>query len=404
MAVFAYVGIDAAERQLAGTLIADTPQEGRRRLRERGLRLLEFEPARWARRRFRGRAGPSHRRREQVTELARSLSLLLGCGTPLADSLAVLTRRRESKLVTVLTALRDRVINGAAFGDALAEHPDWFDALFVGAVRVGELSGQLEDSLAELAEHLRARQTLRAQITGALTYPLILVCVGIGVVLFLMSYVIPQLLTVLTASGQPLPASTRFLKAVSDLIVGYWPLLLIVVVASTALVTAALRRAAIRRAVQLTLLRVPILGPLLQKTLVTQFAQAMSMLLKTGTPFVDAVRSVGNLTRNNEVLRNELAAVARAVESGSDIAPTLEGSRIFPPLVVHLIAVGQDSGELTGMLAELKNRYETEVRIAVTRFTGVLEPLLIVLLAAGVGFVVFACLMPILEATRGIAA
>jgi type IV pilus assembly protein PilC len=126
------------------------------------------------------------------------------------------------------------------------------------------------------------------------------------------------------------------------------------------------------------------------------------LLLKTGVPFVEAVRNVAGLSRNL-VLADELSAMARSVESGSDIAPTMRNSRLFPPVVAHLVAVGQDSGELTTMLAELKARYETEVDLAMAKFTTALEPLLIVLLAAAVGFVVFACLMPILEATRAIA-
>lgn len=148
-------------------------------------------------------------------------------------------------------------------------------------------------------------------------------------------------------------------------------------------------------------LRLPLLGPLIQKNTVAQFAQRMSLLLNTGVPFVDAVTTVKTLTRNL-VLADELSTMAQSVESGRQIAATIQDSRIFPPVVAHLVAVGQDTGELPTMLAQLKDSYEAEVRLAITRFTSALEPLLIVVLATMVGFVVFACLMPILEATRGI--
>jgi type II secretory pathway component PulF len=266
---------------------------------------------------------------------------------------------------------------------------------------VGELSGNLEESLSELAEHLRARQSLRSRLTGALTYPMILVCLGTAVVIFLMSYVIPQLLTVLAASGRPMPASTMVLKTASDFLVYHWASLIVGAVIACGLMAAVYASDAGRLLVHRAQLHVPLVGPLVRKQIIAGFAQQMALLLRTGTPFVDAVRCAAALT-GNRVLAGELDQVGRCVESGSDIAPTLANSRIFPPVVIHLIGVGQDSGELTTLLGELRTRYETEVRIAVDRFTTALEPLLIVALASVVGFVVFACLMPILEATRGI--
>lgn len=402
MAVFSYTAVDLAGRSASGTLLADTPVDGRQRLRDRGLRIVDFAPARVGRSWTRSGLRIGDRRNDQIAEIARYLSLLLRAGVPLAESLEVLTRGRNDKAAAVLEDVRDRVIRGESLGDAMAAHGDWFDTLFVSAVRVGELTGSLDESLLNLAEHLRARQTLRHQLTTALTYPVILVCVGTAVVIFLMSYVVPQLLSVLVASGRPLPSSTMLLKGLSDLLVDHWLLILLGTGALLVAGAAAYRRESVRRAWHRAQLRVPILGPLIQKSVVAQFAQQMSVLLKTGIPFVEAVRAVKELARNL-VLTDELDAMARSVESGGDIAPTLERSRLFPPVVAHLVAVGQESGELTEMLDTLRSRYETEVSIATSRFTAALEPLLIVLLAAVVGFVVFACLMPMLEATRAIA-
>lgn len=402
MPVFSYTAQDSAQQHISGTLIADTPLEGRRSLREQGLRILEFTHARISTSRIPLALHSRRRRQEQVAELCRYLSLLLKCGVPLAESLDVLTQTPQGKLTAVLKQLRDRVCGGSTLADALAQHDQWFDSLFVSAVRIGEVSGNLEEALQELAESLKAQQTLRHQLLSALTYPIILVIVGVGVVLFLMSFVVPQLLTVLSAAGRPLPASTMFLKRVSDLLVDYWPIVLVGTVIAIGSACAAYRNQRGRKLWQGFELTVPILGSLIQKSVVAQFAQRMVLLLKTGIPFVEALRTVTALTKN-EILKEELSAVADAVESGSEIAPALRGSRIFPPVVVHLVAVGQDSGELTGLLAELKARYESETRLALQRFTTALEPLLIVLLAAVIGFVIFACMMPILEATRGIA-
>jgi type II secretory pathway component PulF len=352
--------------------------------------------------RFRIPLGSRAQRQEQVAEFARYLALLLRAGVPLAEGLDVLTRHHSGRFGVLLRQLRDRITGGIAFAEALAAHTEWFDQLFVSAVRVGELSGNLEQALDELAEHLRRQEGLRGRLTQTLTYPVILLVLGVSVVIFLMTYVIPQLLTVLEVSGRGLPLSTLVLKRLSDVLVGYWPFLLAGAVLLVGGFSAWQHTATGKRYWQRTQLRLPLVGPLVRKSVVARFAQQMAILLKTGVPFVEAVRTVAVLT-SNVVLADELATIGTAVESGSDIAPTMKDSRIFPPVVVHLVAVGQHGGTLTELLDELRIRYETEVRLAMDKFTAALEPALIVLLAAAVGFVVFACLMPILEATRGIA-
>lgn len=401
MPVFAYSAVDHAERRISGTLIAESPADGRQRLRERGLSIQNFRAAASAKR-ANGRGLPIRRRLDRLAELARHLSLLLHAGVPLAESLDVLSRQGDRRLTEVVLDLRDRIGGGASLAEALAQHPRWFDGLFISAVRMGELSGTLEESLQDLAEHLVGRQALRNRMSAALAYPMILVIVGLGVVLFLMSYVVPQLLAVLTAADRPLPASTMLLKGFSDVLMNHGAILAISGALAAGIAILLYRNRSARRRFQGCLLRLPVWGPLQRKSLVAHFAQPMALLLKTGVPFVDAVRSVAGSCRNL-VLREELEAMAEAVECGSDIAPTIARSRVFPAVVSHLVAVGQDSGELPAMLGQLRDRYDVELRLAVNRFATVLEPLLIVVLAAVVGFVVFACLMPILEATRGIA-
>jgi len=409
MAVFAYRALDTTGRAKAGTLIADTGAEGRRELRERGLRVQRFTealpssgrtPAFGAALASRMGRGTSARRADRVAQFARHLALLLRTGVPLAEGLDVLiSQAGTGRWEAVLRDLRDRVTAGASLADALQEHPAWFDALFRSAAQVGEEAGALDVALGQLAVYLKDQHTLRQRLTAALVYPAILLTLGIGVVLFLMSYVIPQLLVVLQSSGRPLPTSTAILKALSDALVAYWPWLLAALLAAACGISATLGTTAGRRAWHRLILRMPLVGPLTAKTLVARFAQQMAMLLASGVPFTEAVAVVRRGSRNL-VLADELAGVAEAVQAGSDIAPTLSGSRIFPPLVARLVAVGQNTGELTEMLAQLKTGYETEVNLALTKFTAALEPLLIILMASGVGFVIFATLMPILEVTK----
>lgn len=409
MAIYAYKVSDPVGRLQAGTIAADTPAEGRRQLRERGLRIEQFAPAlehkagaasvglRTLRRLQQGAAS---RRADRVAESARELALLLRSGVRLTEALEVLiAQHQRGHWQTVLRDVRERVAGGATLADALAVHPLWFDAFTLAAVRVGQRAGTLESALTQLAAFLKERSVLRQRVSAALVYPLILLVLGISVALFLMTHVLPQLLTVIQASGRPLPFATAWLKAASDVIAGHWLLIVVALVSGVTALKTALRTSLGRRAVDRATLRVPLIGTLVRKTLVARFAQQMALLLSTGIPFVEAVRLVRAGTRN-VVLADELAAIEQRVEAGADIAPALAGSRVFPPVVVQLVAVGQSAGELPAMLGELRTAYETEVNLALAKFTAALEPILIVLLAGMIGFIIFATILPILQASE----
>ena len=259
----------------------------------------------------------------------------------------------------------------------------------------------MDRALMELAAFLRERQTLRSKFVGALAYPMILCVVGFGVVLFLMTYVMPNLLGVLEASGRPLPWATQVMKGIADGLIAHWFGVVLSVLGIAGAVFALLRYPPTRRWWDGIQLRLPLAGPLLTKALISQFAQTMSLLLRSGVQFLDAVRLVRSRTRHL-VLADELSRMETAIQRGADIASTMGSSRVFPPLVVHIMNVGQATGELTEMLEELDTSYRSEVRLALGTFVTALEPLLIVGMSAVVGFIVFATMMPILEATRAI--
>ena len=407
MAVFEYRIVDSSGHSQSGTMTADTAAEARRMLRESGGRIEQFGPAaiRSAGSILSGFHLPwlsttsSARRADNVAEFARHLSLLLRSGVPLAEGMDVLVGQYgNNRFQTVLRDLRSKIGAGSSLAEAMAQYSDWFDPVFLSAVRVGEQAGSLDDALGQLAAFLKERGTLKNKIASALTYPVILLVLGIGVALFLMSYVIPQLLTILTASGKPLPASTAILKSCSDLLLGYWPWLLLAILGLAAGLAIVLAKPTGKRIFHQSLLRIPWLGSLIRKTLVARFAQQMAMLLNSGITFTAAIAVIREGC-TNLIMAEELEAIEQTVAAGSDIGPSLANSQVFPPLVVHLVTVGQDAGELPEMLAELKEGYKTEVNLALGKFTAALEPLLIVLLAGMIGFIVFATVMPILQAT-----
>lgn len=402
MTVFAYKGWDKLGRKTRGTLVASSGAEARSMLRDRGLRIRRFAPARQLQavplstpRVFVSRS----RRREKVAEFARLMALMIRSGVTLSEALEVLVGQSKGRWQVVLREVHEQLDSGTSFAESLRRHGEWFDDLFVETVRVGEHAGALDESLSHLAEFLKEHESLAARLKTAAVYPCILMVVAAGVVLFLMSYVVPQLLTVLSASGQTLPVSTRVLKTSSDALLNGWPLILSITITGTVAMVLLLRTPSGKRAWHRTLLRLPLLGTLVRKTLVARFAQQMGVMLAAGVPFVEALAIVRK-TAGHAVLVDELQQVEQAVVAGSDIAPALRDSRVFPPLVAHLIAVGQRSGELPVVLNQLRVGYEAEVRVAVTRFTTALEPILIIAMAAVVGFIVLATLLPILQVTR----
>ncbi len=399
MPVYEYKALDTAGSASRGTITADTPAAGRERLRESGLQLVEFDATRFHRKGQWTLRTQRPGRREKVAEFSRQLAMLLAAGVPLVGALDVLIQQERGSFDSVLRAVREKVASGQSLSDALAEHPRWFEEIFSSAVQVGQMSGHLETSLRELASFMRERETIRTRLFTALAYPIILSLVGTAVVIFLMSYVVPQLLTVLEAAGRSLPAATVFLKGLSDFVTAHWLALSLGSLVSIVTATASYKWRPVRRKWHEAQLAIPLLGPLIRKAVISRFAQAMSLLLGSGVPFVESLRLV---TRNTQhlILARELEQMETAIQNGSDIAPTLADSRVFPPSVVHVVAVGQESGELTKMLVQLRDAYGTEVSLAIGKFTATLEPVLIVVMSAVVGFIVFATMMPILEVTR----
>ncbi len=399
MPVFAYEAVDGRQQRCTGTIAAETPFQARQQLRARGWAVAGLAPQRQAASvrqwlpRCRGSHGP------QVAELWRNLAVLLNSGVGLSAALQVCIRQRRGGLQPVLRAIDEAVRSGRSLHEALVAHPRWFDSLSLALVRVGEGAGALPAALEQLAAYQDRSQSARQRVIAALLYPAILLTVGVGVVLFLMSFVVPQLVSVLAEAGRELPWITRVLKYASDCISGQalWLSLGLAAVVLTAGVF--FRRDAGGRLLERMLLSTPFLGDWLRKAWVARMSLMLATLLRAEVRFGVALRQVRE-SLTQRLLADEFARLERAVEAGAGLADALRDSRILPPLVVHLLGVGQESGELPRMLEQLRDSYEREVQLALSRFLTVLEPLLILILAAAVGVVVYATLLPILETTK----
>jgi type II secretory pathway component PulF len=276
-------------------------------------------------------------------------------------------------------------------------YPRAFDDLCVNITDVGENSGTLDTSLLRLADFRERSQQLKGRVGTALIYPGIVLATAAFASVFLMTFVVPRVLEPILEQGQPLPLPTRVVRGVSEFLLGWGWLLAVVAAGAIALFAAAMRRERWRRRWHAFVLRLPLLGDLVRKQEVVRIATVLSTLLKSGTVFLAAVEIAQRTTRNL-VIRDALARCAKAVTAGGDIGAALEETRAFPPTVVQVFALGQQSGKLEPMLDRLAATYDQQVAAAAQRLTAVLEPVLILCLAGLVLFIVLATVLPILEA------
>ena len=414
MAVFTYKATDAAAADQSGTITADTPRQARDLLRSRGLTVRDLEdyaphttspatqtgtrlalPGRRVKRRSRAP------RRHLVTQLLREVSTLLGVGVPLVEALDTISHQHDGRFQGTILILRDRVTAGSSLAQAMREHPHVFDDLAVSITEVGEDAGTLDTSLERLAEFRERAELLRGRISTALIYPALVSVLAVASSLFLMTFVVPRILEPLIELGQPMPLATRIVKGLSDGLLAWGWLLALALAAAAAGFGAIIRTARGKLAWHRFILRLPVVGELVRKQAIVRIAIVVGTLLKSGIVFVRAIQIAQRMTAN-VVLRDALARCEAAIAAGSNIGEALEKTRAFPPMVVQIFSVGQESGRLEEMLDRLATVYDQQVQHAAQRLAAILEPLLIVFLAIVVLFIVMATVLPILEAGNAI--
>jgi type II secretory pathway component PulF len=283
----------------------------------------------------------------------------------------------------------------------MREHPQVFDELAINITEVGEDAGTLETSLERLAEFRERGQQLKSRIGNALIYPAIVLAMAVFSSIFLMTFVVPRILQPLIEQGQQMPLPTRVVKAVSDFLINWWWLIAIAVACGLAGLTSLLRSASGRRAWDRLILKLPLIGDLATKQAIVRICVVVSTLLKSGIVFVRATQ-IAQRTVGNSVMRDALARAERSVSAGGDIADAMEQTDAFPPMVVQIFALGQQSGRLEEMLDRLATTYDQQMQSAAQRLTAILEPILIIVLACIVLFIILATVLPILEAGNAI--
>ncbi len=406
MPVFAYRGVNAAGRSIQGFVDADSARTARTKLRRDGVFLTELaEEVREAVAGARASRFPTFTlRRISSLDLAlttRQLSTLIAAGIPLVSALGALTEQVENKrLKGVLGGVRDRVNEGASLADALAQAGPFPD-LFVGMVRAGEAGGALETVLERLAEYLEGQVRLRNKVGSILIYPAVMFFFAMVVVAALVTVVLPQITELLASLDQELPIYTRLIIGLSNFARDWWWALLAGGIGLGVLFGAAIRTERGRRAWDRFKLDLPVAGRVVRLVAISRFTRTLSTLLAGGIPIVRAL-DVSKHVAANVILGEAVDAARTSLTEGATLAAPLRASGEFPPMVVHMVDVGERSGALEAMLAKVADTYDEQVETSVTRLTALLEPLLIMFMVGIVLVIIFATLAPLLQITSSL--
>lgn len=398
MPVFAYKAIAGDSSLTSGTIVSDTPRSARDALRARGLIVQAIAPHKQREKSLKNAARPS-RNSNKTLGFIRELATLLSVGIPLLEAIDTISRQHRGRFHASLLLLRDRIASGASLAEAMAEQPDVFDEFCVNITEVGENAGTLEVVLDRLAEFKERSAVLKDRVTTALIYPCIVLVMAVGVSILLMTFVVPKVLEGLLQAGHEIPAVTRVVKGISDVLLHQWWLVLGGAIGLALLIGAILRSEKGKLVWHRLQLRIPVAGDMIRKQSILRIAVIVSTLMRTGIVFIRAVQIARRSTRNL-VLRDAMRRCEDAVNGGQDIAKALEETGAFPATVVQIFAVGQQSGRLEEMLERLALDYDRQLTTAAGRLTAVLEPALILFLVVVVGFIAIATILPLMEAAN----
>ena len=409
MAVFEYKGLTTDGKESSGIIDADNPKMARAKLKRSGIfpvSVLEgTRPTRSALPVSTASRGLSQIlteriRHQDVAILTRQLATLIGAGLPLIESLNALVDQLErGGLKRVVAGVREIVKEGGSLGDALGHYPRVFSELYINMVRSGEASGTLDLMLLRLSDFLEKQIQLRNKIMATMAYPLIMVGIGSIILFMLITFVIPQVTSVFDEMQQVLPLPTRILLGVSDFLQGYWWLILFIFAFGILGFRRWVRTQKGREKYDRWILKLPFLGSLFKRVSISRFSTTLSTLLGSGIPLLRSLEIVKEVV-NNCVLAEAINGAMRNIREGESIAEPLKRSGVFPPLVTHMIAVGEKSGELEKVLLKVSEAYDHEVETIATTLTSLLTPVMILVMGGVVLFIVVSILLPIFEMSQ----
>ena len=388
MATFTYTGKTATGQIAKGEIVAKNQTDATAQLRKRrifGVTLREKKAK---------PRGPAPSGKDRVV-FTRQFSVMINAGLPLVQSLEILGSQSENKqLAHIITTMKEDVEEGSTFTDALRKHPDTFDELYVNLVLAGETGGILDTILQRLAFFMEKAMKLKAKIKGAMTYPAIIIFVAVIVVSILMVWVIPIFAQVFQDLGGTLPALTQMIMNLSNFMQQKWWMGVIAVVVFVFIFRRLYKIENARRVIDNFFLKLPLVGPLIQKAAVAKFTRTMGTLLESGVMILDAL-AITSKTAGNLIIEEAIMRARASIAEGETLSAPLGEEKVFPPMVIHMIAVGESTGAVDAMMIKIADFYDDEVDSAVDAFTASLEPMLMVVLGVVIGTIVIAMYLPI---------
>ncbi len=398
MPVYNYRAINEKGAAVKGTISAESVRNANDRLRRSGVYLSSIKEVSVTggtllNLPFRGV------RASELAVMTRQLSTLISSGLSLEASLAALyDQTGDEKLKEILSRVCERLSEGSSLHSALQEHSAVFSGLYTSMVRAGEASGTLDVVFSRLADFMEKQIELTSKVRGAMIYPAIMSVVGIGILVFMMTFVIPKVADIFEAGNRALPFATVMLIWASDFLRGNFIFMLILLSGVLFFLNRYIRTSAGRRMYDRIYLKIPVFGKMSSKVMISRFTRTLSTLLSSGIPLLDSIR-VSEAVLGNSVYTESLSDVRGKVAEGAAFGACLGQTGIFPPLVVRMVSVGEEAGRLEVMLSKVADMYDTEVDGMLSTLASLLEPVMILVMGVVMGFIVFAILLPVLNLT-----
>lgn len=401
MPIFEYKGLNAQSKNIKGTIDADSEKAARSKLRKMKIYPTKIVPE--------GQGGGLKNIRlfktikvKDVASMTSQLSILLNANIPLIDAIAATQDQTENPDIRkALGDIKDKVSEGARLGDCMQAYPKIFDSIYINMVKAGEASGSLDVILERLAEYKEGQDALKSKVGSAMTYPILMVVASLAMLAYLFTEVIPKIAGVIKKQKAALPLPTEIVLGITEFIQNYWLLVVILIVAIGFGFRYWKNSPKGHRKFDETKLKLPLFGKLILKIAVARFSRTLSTLLSSGVQLLQALGIVKKVM-NNVVLEDMVAEVMVDVKEGENLAQTLKATGQFPSMFIHMVAVGEKTGQLEEMLEKVAHTYDKEVENYIDGMTALLTPVMLIFMGLMIGFIVFAVLLPILQLTQSV--
>lgn len=402
MPTYNYKCRDGKGASVTGTIEADSDAAAREALREKDLLVISINQAAAGGKKQSFFEAMKKVKLKSLAIFTRQFATMINSGLSLVRALDVLTIQTEDKkLADILSMIKEDVEQGSTLTDAFGKYPDTFNALFINLVSAGEVGGVLDEVMARLAIFIEKDQELKAKVKSAMTYPTIIFIFANVIVIFLLVFILPTFIAMFTEMGVELPAPTAFLVNVSKSLTSYWYMWIASFLGITFGIKAWRKTESGRYRWDSLLLKLPVFGLLNTKIAVSRFARTMSTLLSSGVPIMQSLEVVAKAS-GNAVMEGGLMNVREQIREGSNMADPISAMPIFPPMVTHMVAVGEETGNLDAMLEKISDFYDMEIERTLESLTAMIEPLLMVFMGVVVGFIVVSMFLPMFSLLNAI--